>query len=330
MIPFLSRQWFLLALTVGLGIGLVSWRSLEFLLQYQWLKHTIVFVTMFALTWPLPLDRIVRSIRQPGPVLLAFAINLVALPLLAWPWAGLLGAELGPGLIVLAATPSTMASAAVLTRRAGGNEVVAVINTLLTNGLCFLFMPFWVWWLHGQTAGKQDFLATAWMLLMLVVVPMLVSQLTRWHRPTAEWATSHKGMLGILSQLGVVAMVMLGSVQAGMRMAGSEPPAWGLLAGMLGVVVALHVLAWWLGYAGGGWAGWSWEDRVAIGFSGSQKTLMIGLTTALQLQLSILPLVTWHLLQLVIDTLIADRLKRRRKEIVDEASPDAPLHASDG
>lgn len=309
MIPLLIRHWFMLALIAALVAGFLGWKQLQFLPESGWLKHGTVFVTMFTLTWPLPLGRIVQSFRRPAPVLIAFLVNLLFIPLMAWPLARVLGPELGPGLIVLAATPSTMASAAVLTRRAGGNDVVALINTLLTNGLCFLILPAWVWLLHGPTTGTRDFWGTASLLLMLVVVPMLLSQFCRIHRPVAEWATLRKTPLGVVSQSGIVLMVLLGSIQAGNRMADSAAPEIGLLLLMLAIVTALHVAAWWLGYCGSGWAGIRWEDRVAVGFSGSQKTLMIGLTTALELQLSILPLVVYHMLQLIIDTMIADRLR---------------------
>jgi hypothetical protein len=49
-------------------------------------------------------------------------------------------------------------------------------------------------------------------------------------------------------------------------------------------------------------------DAIAVGFSGSQKTLMVGLEIAIASQLSILPMITFHAGQLFIDTLIADRL----------------------
>ena len=49
---------------------------------------------------------------------------------------------------------------------------------------------------------------------------------------------------------------------------------------------------------------------VAVGFAGSQKTLMVGLTIALQFGgLTILPMLAYHVLQLLIDTLLANRLR---------------------
>ena len=55
--------------------------------------------------------------------------------------------------------------------------------------------------------------------------------------------------------------------------------------------------------------------RHAVGFAGSQKTLMVGLTLAIEYfpQAPILPVVAYHVCQLLVDTLVADWLKARRE-----------------
>ena len=51
-------------------------------------------------------------------------------------------------------------------------------------------------------------------------------------------------------------------------------------------------------------------DQIAMGFSGSQKTLMVGLGVAVSMGLNIIPIVAYHALQLIIDTMIANRYQR--------------------
>ena len=52
-------------------------------------------------------------------------------------------------------------------------------------------------------------------------------------------------------------------------------------------------------------------EAIAVAFSGSQKTLMIGAYLALSVgPLAILPMVAYHATQLVVDTLVADWLRR--------------------
>lgn len=315
---FLHQHWFLLALVGVLAAGFLGWRWLADLAARRWIAHGIVFVTMFALTWPIGLQQLLRSVQRPGPALLAFAIGAGGVPLMAWPLARLLGGELGPGMIVLAAAPTTLASAAVWTRKAGGNDLVPIINTLLSNGLCFLILPGWVWLLHGRTSGEQRFASTAILLLLLIVLPMLLSQLARLHETSAAWASRQKSLLGLVAQTGILIMVLIGTVQAGERMSAAQPPTAGLLVMMAALTALLHLAAWWLGFALSGRMGMARADRIGVAYSGSQKTLMIGLTTALELGVSILPLVVYHILQLVIGTLLANWLSR--------PNGGAPLH----
>ena len=52
----------------------------------------------------------------------------------------------------------------------------------------------------------------------------------------------------------------------------------------------------------------------AVAISGSQKTLMIGLEVALMFGgLAALPIITYHVLQLIADTMLVDRLKEESR-----------------
>ena len=68
--------------------------------------------TMFLMAWPLEFGKLQQSCARPIAPLLGAAFNLILIPLLVWPLAALAGTELGPGIIITAATPSTLASAA--------------------------------------------------------------------------------------------------------------------------------------------------------------------------------------------------------------------------
>ena len=85
---------------------------------------------------------------------------------------------------------------------------------------------------------------------------------------------------------------------------------------MLLSAATLHTSMLWLGQGIGQLMGLPRADWIAVGFAGSQKTLMIGLQVALMVGggLTVLPMVAYHVIQLMIDTVIADRLSR------DEAS----------
>ena len=119
--------------------------------------------------------------------------------------------------------------------------------------------------------------------------------------------------LGTVAQFGILTMVMVGSVSAGLQLA-TSPGAIGLRGwvGMLVSVVGLHVGMLAAGHLLAAGMGMTREDRIAVGFSGSQKTLMIGLHITLEFSgLAMLPMVAYHVCQLLIDTVVADRLRER-------------------
>ena len=77
---------------------------------------------------------------------------------------------------------------------------------------------------------------------------------------------------------------------------------------MLAAVLVVHLAALWAGLFLARILGLPRPDQIAVAFAGSQKTLMVGLIVAISLQTTILPMVAYQVLQLLADTLIADRL----------------------
>ncbi|MCA9246809.1 MAG: bile acid:sodium symporter [Planctomycetales bacterium] len=315
MIQFLQRQWFLVLLGLALAIGF-GWSEQLADVATRAPRSWIVAAVLFVMALPLELSSLLRTLTRPVPALLACGVNVVIVPLLGYSGAFLLPADLGAGLIIMAAIPCTLASAAVWTRRAGGNDSLAILVTVVTNLACFLVIPFWLQTLLGASA-EIPFRGVVLRLLLLVVVPISLAQIFRLHRPLAHWATRNKPRLGVVAQMGILSMVAIGSVKAGNRLVAAENELalsildWG---GMLAVVVAVHLAALGLGHLLALLARTDRADRIAIGFAGSQKTLMVGLDLGLQYfgGLTILPMVAYHVCQLLADTLIADRLRKQK------------------
>jgi sodium/bile acid cotransporter 7 len=167
----------------------------------------------------------------------------------------------------------------------------------------------------GRTADDSE-LSLARMsleLALLVVLPMAVAQVIRLDRRIALAATARQDLLGAVAQCGILSTVLFGAISTGLRLRESPMEltfAWDLVS-MLAAVLAVHVGMFWVGVSLGKLLGHSREDQIAVGFSGSQKTLMVGLLMAVSLGITILPMVTYHITQLVVDTVIADRYRRR-------------------
>ena len=314
MQQFFRRRWFLLALGAVLVVGLFFPGPLEGV-KDALPRKTIVATVLFLMALPLEISAMWQALRRPGPALLAVAINFGLLPPMAWGAAFLLPPDLAVGLIIMGAIPCTIASVSVWTRRAGGNDAVSIMVTMITNLACFIVTPALLK-LMTKTQVSIDFGGLVGRLALIVVLPILFAQLLRFYRPLATWATEHKVALGTFSQFGILSMVFVGAVGSGLRLAdpsGSIGAAnWAL---MLACVIGVHLAILWIGHVLARLFGMARPERIAVGFGGSQKTLMVGLDIGAEhfptMPLAMLSMVAYHVCQLLIDTLIADRLREQ-------------------
>lgn len=312
MRKFLVSRWFLLALAVALGLGMTLAPALQPLASSAAVRNCIVATVLFLMALPLQASAMWQAMKRPLAPLLAVAISYGLLPLVAWGVSFGLAPEFGPGLLVAAATPCTLASASVWTRRAGGNDSAAILVTIITNLTCFVVTPLWLVAMTGVKPDSEALqLATmVEQLGLLVVLPMALAQLLRLIRPVGDWATRGRVTLGVLAQCGILSMIFIGAIQTGLRLSSdSRPLLLSKVVVMIAAVMAVHLSMLAAGFALARFVGLSREDQIAVGFAGSQKTLMVGLKLSLDLQYSILPIVVYHVGQLLVDTLIADRLK---------------------
>jgi len=322
MKQFLLRRWFLLALALVLAVGFAfSAHLAEAAARFP--RAYVLAAVLFCMAFPLDIRAMWTAISRPGPALLAVAINFGLVPPLAFLVAPVLPSELATGLIVIAAIPCTLASAVVWTRRAGGNDAVAILVTMITNLACFLVTPAWLQVLT-KTSVAIDLLGIVSRLGLLVVLPIVVAQLLRLSSRMANFATTHKLGFGVAAQLGILTMVLLGAIRSGVELAHNSAPetggstaiAWHGWLLMLAAVVAVHMIALLVGHALAGALGMERPERIAVGFAGSQKTLAVGLDLGLEFYggLTILPMVAYHVSQLLCDTLVADRLRRSQTD----------------
>lgn len=312
---FLVRRWFLLALALAIFAGFAGASSLLPLANRTGLRYMVVATVLFFMALPLKAGAMWQTIRRPTAPMLAVVVNFLLLPLFAWGIVsllptGLLSGDMACGVLVAAATPCTLASASVWTRRAGGNDAVAILVTVITNATCFLVTPFWLLTTTGQAAEiSADQMVSK--LALVVVLPMTVAQLLRTVGPIGGWATEHKVPLGVLAQIGVLTMVFFGSIQTGHRLQGFRALLSIDLLVVLAAVIAIHVSMLVTGILLARALRLDRPNQIAVGFSGSQKTLMVGLQMAMELGFSIIPMIFYHVSQLLIDTLFVDLFRRQ-------------------
>jgi sodium/bile acid cotransporter 7 len=313
---FFLRHWFLAALVVVLAVGMGFSSSLTPLPGLAWLRPAIIATVMFVMALPLQTASFGLALRQPRAPILGVLVNACLVPLLAWGAVTVVGATLGLkqdvafGILVAATVPCTLASASVWTRRAGGNDTVSIMVTIVTNSLCFLVTPAW---LHAMLGRMPEFdpVSMVGKLGLLVVLPITLAQLLRRARRIGAWATENKQTLSVLAQCGVLAMVFLGAIGMGNRISASDSSFWVESTIAVALVLTVHLVALLFGIRLARLVGTSYRDAIAVGLAGSQKTLPVGLEVCAQLGITILPIFAYHVGQLLVDTVIADRLRKR-------------------
>ena len=321
VVAFLLKRWFLVGLLFAIPMG--------FAIGYQnpnqnpetfaRLATPIICTVLFLMALTLDSGRLVAALTHPKAVFWTLLVNVGLMPLMAWPLAGLQQLEdFRVGLIIISTVPCTMAAASVWTRRAGGNDAVSLLVTMITNGFCFAFTPFWLGWLLDTTV-EIDRDVILWKLFWTALVPSALGQIVRALLIKRFPIDRSSKLFGSVAMGGVLVVIFGASMKAGpqiMTLAGGVGLAATLL--MAGCAVLLHLTAAGIAY-GLGRRMLRHEDAVASLFAGSQKTLPIGILIATDpdmlgsagVPFAILPLLTFHALQLVIDTFIVEHFKKK-------------------
>ena len=326
MRQFFVRRWFLIAVVVVLSLGIGAPDRVQS--ATGWIPpRAAVAVVLFLMAVSLDSSRLWNAFRTPWPALLAIGINFGAIPLAAW---GLSQFQATPdfqiGLIVAGCVPCTLASAAVWTRKAQGDDAVALLVTMTTNLLCFLITPMWLVAMTGRSV-QLDSIELMWKLARVVLIPTLLGQLLRISPPVAAFATRWKPAIGVVGQSIILLILLIGASRVGLKVRQLDGGlVWLDFARVVLSCLAVHVGALALGVYSARALGFALPQQAAVAFASSQKTLPIGLllTTSPayfggEYPMSILPMVVYHVTQLVIDTFVAQRFARRAESAKAES-----------
>ncbi|MFF8828320.1 bile acid:sodium symporter family protein [Streptomyces sp. NPDC015131] len=253
------------------------------------------------------------------------AATFVVFPLLGLAAAPLVPAVLTPalygGLLFLCLVPSTIQSSIAFTSLARGNVPAAICagsfsslaGIVLTPLLAALLLP-------GSGGGlSADALVR---IVLQLLVPFLAGQaLRRW---IGGFLARHRKVLGYADR-GSILLVVYAAFSEGMVSGVWHRVTPGRLAALLGVEAVLLAVMLALTWYGAGRLGFGREDRIAIQFAGSKKSLAAGLPMASVLfgahaSLAVLPLMLFHQMQLMVCAVIA----RRRAGDPDRAGEPDP------
>ncbi|KOU22989.1 MULTISPECIES: bile acid:sodium symporter family protein [unclassified Streptomyces] len=239
---------------------------------------------------------------------------------------GLLPPALQSGLLFLCLVPSTVQSSIAFTSIARGNVPAAICAGSFSSLAGIVLTPLLAAVLLGGRTGGFSLDSLLGITLQLLL-PFLLGQALR--RSVGGFLTRHRKTLGYVDR-GSILLVVYTAFSAGM-VAGIwrqvSPLRLGALMLLEAVLLALMLLVTWYGAAR---LGFGREDRIAIQFAGSKKSLAAGLPMAsvlfgAQAGLAVLPLMLFHQMQLMVCAVIA---RRRAADPLPELPADRVAEVS--
>ncbi|MEU2868788.1 bile acid:sodium symporter family protein [Streptomyces olivoreticuli] len=247
--------------------------------------------------------------------LTVLACTFVLFPLLGLAARGLVPYVLTPqlhsGLLFLCLVPSTIQSSIAFTSIARGNVAAAVCAGSFSSIVGIVLTPLLAALLLGNSGGgfsAHSLLAIVTQLL----IPFLAGQLLR--RWVSGFLVRHKKVLGYVDRGSILLVVYAAFSEGVIRGIWHQVTPVRLLA-LLGVEAVLLAVMLTITTYGSRRLGFSREDRIAIIFCGSKKSLagglpMAGVLFGAQASLAVLPLMLFHQMQLMVCAVLAKRYAR--------------------
>lgn len=271
----------------------------------------------------LPREAIIAGITHWRLHLLVLACTFVLFPVLGFALKPLLMPLVTPdlylGILFLCMLPSTVQSSIAFTAVARGNVPAAICSASASNLIGIFLTPLLVGLVttaHMSGGGSLDAIVHIALQLLL---PFVAGQIAR--RWIGAWVERNKSWLKSVDQSSILLVVYTAfSAAVGQGLWQKTAPS--SLAGLLVIDVVL------LGLVMGSTAllsrklGFSREDRIAIVFCGSKKSLASGVPMAKVLFASgtigavVLPLMLFHQLQLMVCAVLAQRYAAHGEALV--------------
>ena len=282
----------------------------------QFISNAAVFLLFFLNGLRLPRHEVLAGLgnhRLLWP--LTFWVFAV-MPAAGWVlWqlgAGWMPPRVALGFLFLGTLPSTVQSATAYSSLAGGNVASSVVAAALLNILgVFITAPLFSALAGGAGVGfDSDGLAKVATILLL---PFFLGQTMQ--NQLGGWVKGHRGLVTWMDRISIAIAVYVafsGAVEQGIwgRVDG---PGWLALGiGCAALLVVGYGGAWLLG----GLLGLPRGDRIAMLFAGAQKSIAMGAPLATVLfapaaaGVILLPVLVYHLVQLVVSAPLAARLNQ--------------------
>ena len=244
---------------------------------------------------------------------------------------GVLPPLIAAGFLYLGALPSTVQSATSYTALAKGNIAQSVVAAAILNILgVFVTVPIFLA-LGGTGEGTVGF-ETIRKIALILLLPFAIGQAVQ--DRTMAFIAQHKPKIAWIDR-GVIAIAVYVAFSGAVEQdiwSGVDGAAWAMLSTLVaGFLLIGNAGSWLLG----GVLGLSRQDRTAFLFAGAQKSAAIGVpfaTIMFPAQVAgfiVVPLLLYHLFQLVVAAPVAQTLAVRQ-EVRESRAPASARGGSSG
>lgn len=236
-------------------------------------------------------------------------LGILSIPM----WNAVLGPDLCMGMLYVCMLPSTVQSSIAFTSMAGGNVAAAICSASVSSLLGVFLTPLLVGlvWSRGGSDGV-DF-STFLNICYIILVPFVAGQAAqRW---IGKWVVAHRNVTSWTDHSTIWLVIYTAFSHAMINGVWKNLP-WLSLVEVLGFCSVLLAVVLWLTAFLSRRLRFSREDRIAIIFCGSKKSLATGIPmmnvifAGSPIGLLVIPIMIFHQLQLMVCSILARRWGR--------------------
>jgi len=312
---FLKKYWFfggiILAVLGGFGFrGLHGW-----LREYEILTIGI-FLAFFITGLTLDTSLLSMQLLQLKAPLAAIISSLIFIPLLSWFLARFVfPLEYVLGVCIIATAPVTVVSGTVMTALGRGNVPLSLFICVLGNFVGIFTIPFSLKLLVAAGANVDlPVLKMLSSLIITVLVPIALGMLAQ--SPLQAFRSRYRQAFSVFQQC-IVLLIILNAVAgsgANIHAAGAFLPL------LLAFIIFLHALILAMNFGISKIIGLDRPSTTAFTIHTSQKTLAVSYLVwsgyfAIQYPLALIPGIVYHLTQMIMDTIVAERFRKLNQSV---------------
>jgi sodium/bile acid cotransporter 7 len=239
---------------------------------------------------------------------------LVLLLLQVTPW---IDPDFRLGISYLSALPSTVSASVVMVSIARGNLPAAIFNASISSLLGVILTPAWMGLLDGGAAGDIDFWSALGELTLKVILPVTVGILSHgWLFPRLKTILPK---LKYVDQT-VITIIVFTSFSESFEQRIFSAYQMSTLFTVGATMLGIFILIWGILELISRSLGFSLEDRITTLFCGSKKSLVHAVVIgkvifpdAALLGLVLLPVMLYHIQQLILGSILAGYFGRRKE-----------------